>query len=252
LSTSTREAGLLEEEPERMVAGVFDFGVHRVSQVMTPRTELDAVAVATPWPELVRRVATRRHQRLPLYADDLDHILGVVYAKDVLRALADPQRGPVDGQALLRPVPFVPESLPLDKLMVELRRHKAHLAIALDEFGGTAGLVTLEDLVEEIVGEGGSAEVAVECRADGSIALDDLLPLEDVNERVGLGLEDPHYETLGGYVFGRLGRMPGVGDDLILPAGQRLRVDALDGARVAHVVVTLPEAPAVSHTGMPR
>jgi CBS domain containing-hemolysin-like protein len=246
---------LLEEEQERMVAGVFDFGEHRVSQVMTPRTELDAIAVATPWPEVVRRVATSRHQRLPIYADDLDHILGVVYAKDVLRALTDPQQGPGDGQALLRPVPFVPESLPLDKLMVELRRHKAHLAIALDEFGGTAGLVTLEDLVEEIVGEvgeGGSAEAAVECRADGSIALDGLLPLEDVNERVGLGLEDPHYETLGGYVFGRLGRMPSVGDELILPAGQRLRVDALDGARVARVVVTLPEAPAVSHSGMPR
>jgi CBS domain containing-hemolysin-like protein len=115
--------------------------------------------------------------------------------------------------------------------------------------------VTLEDLVEEIVGEvgeGGSAEAAVERRADGSITLDGLLPLEDINERVGLGLEDPHYETLGGYVFGRLGRMPSVGDELILPAGQRLRVDALDGARVARVVVTLPEAPTVSHTGMPR
>jgi putative hemolysin len=129
--------------------------------------------------------------------------------------------------------------------MVELRRHKAHLAIVLDEFGGTAGLVTLEDLVEEIVGavgEGSSAETAVERRADGSVALDGLLPLEDVNERLGLELEDPHYATLGGYVFGRLGRMPHVGDEVILPAGQRLRVDALDGARVARVVLTPPEA----------
>jgi CBS domain containing-hemolysin-like protein len=243
---STREAGLLEEEQERMVAGVFDFREHRVSQVMTPRTELDAVAVATPWPEVVRRVATSHHQRLPIYADDLDHILGVVYAKDVLRALADPQQGPhINVRALLRPVPFVPETLPLDKLLVELRRHKAHLAIVLDEFGGTAGLVTLEDLVEEIVGEvgeGSSAETAVERRADGSIALDGLLPLEDVNERLGLDLEDPHYATLGGYVFGRLGRMPHVGDEVILSTGQRLRVDALDGARVARVVLTPLEA----------
>src|SRR5918912_387278 len=242
---STREAGLLEEEQERMVAGVFDFREHRVSQVMTPRTELDAVAVATPWPEVVRRVATSRHQRLPIYADDLDHILGVVYAKDVLRALADPQQGPIDVQALVRPVPFVPETLPLDTLMVELRRHKAHLAIVLDEFGGTAGLVTLEDLVEEIVGEvgeGSSAETAVERRPGGRIALDGLLPLEDVNERLGLDLEDPHYATLGGYVFGRLGRMPHVGDEVILSTGQRLRVDALDGARVARVVLTPLEA----------
>jgi putative hemolysin len=82
---ATREAGLLEEEQELMVAGVFDFREHRVSQVMTPRTELDAVAVATPWPEVVRRVATSRHQRLPIYADDLDHILGVVYAKSAAR-----------------------------------------------------------------------------------------------------------------------------------------------------------------------
>lgn len=237
---ATREAGLLEEEQERMVAGVFDVGTRRVSRVMTPRTELDTVEVTLPWPEVVRHVTQSRHQRLPVYAQDPDHILGLLYAKDVLRVLADPRPrgGPVDLRTLLRPVPFVPESLPLDDLLVTLRRERVQAAIVLDEFGGTAGLVTLEDVLEEIVGEVREADTpgaSVEILPDGSLMLDGLLSLEDVNERMDLGIADPFYDTLGGYVLGQLGRAPLVGDEVALPDGRHLRIVELDGQRVARV-----------------
>lgn len=240
---ATREAGLLEEAQERMVAGVFDFGARRVSRVMTPRTELDAVEVTLPWPEVVRRMSISRHQRLPVYARDPDHILGVLQAKDVLRVLADPQTraGHVDLHTLLRPVPFVPESLPLDDLLVTLRRERVQVAVVLDEFGGTAGLVTLEDVLEEIVGEVREAETpgaTLEHLPDGSVLLDGLLSIEEVHKRVGLDIADRYYDTLGGYVLGRLGRAPAVGNEVALPDGRRLQVTELDGQRVARVRLT--------------
>ncbi len=259
---STREAGLLEEQQERMVAGVFDFGERQASRVMTPRTELDAVPVTIGLPELAHRAATGRHTRLPVYEGDLDHILGVVHAKDVLRVLdSGMPPGRFDARQVVRRVPVVPESMPLDALMAEIRRQKAQVAIVVDEFGGTAGLVTLEDLLEEIVGEVADefdpAGEPVQQLPDGSVVLDGLLPVEEVDERFGLGIEERFYDTLGGYVFGQLGRAPLVGDEVALPDGRRLRVTELDGLRVARVLLVprdapRPEAhPAMSHATAP-
>lgn len=238
---STREAGLLEEQQEQMVAGVFDFGERQASQVMTPRTELEAVPVTIGLGELARRAARGRHTRLPVYEGDLDHILGAVHAKDVLRLLEPDRPRPerFDVRAIMRLVPFVPESIPLDELMAELRRQKAHLAIVVDEFGGTSGMVTLEDLLEEIVGnvidEFDVPREPVELLPDGSASLDGLLPIEDVNERFALGIEEPFYDTLGGYVFGQLGRVAVIGDAVPLADGRRLVVEELDGLRVSRV-----------------
>ncbi len=260
---STREAGLLEEQQERMVAGVFDFGERQASRVMTPRTEMEAVPVTIGLPELTERAAAGRHSRLPVYVGDLDNILGVVHVKDVLRVVRDRRaaRAPFDVRPLMRPVPFVPDSVPLDELMAELRRERAHLAIVIDEFGGTAGLVTLEDLLEEIVGEVADefdpAGEPVQQLPDGSVVLDGLLPVEEVDERFGLGIEERFYDTLGGYVFGQLGRAPLVGDEVALPDGRRLRVTELDGLRVARVLLVPRDAPrpedhpAMSHATAP-
>ncbi len=239
---SSREAGFLEEQQERMVAGVFDFGERQASRVMTPRTELDAVPETIGLPELAKRAAEGRHSRLPVYEGDLDHIVGVVHAKDVLRALESgvPTAG-FDVRGLMRAVPYVPESLPLDELMAELRRQGAHLAVVVDEFGGTAGLVTLEDLLEEIVGEVtdefDATNQPVEQLPDGSVVLDGLMAIEEVAERFGLDIEEPFYDTVGGYVFGQLGREPALGDELALPDDRRLRVVELDGLRVARVLL---------------
>ena len=205
-----------------MVAGVFDFGERHASQVMTPRTEIDAVPATIRLPELAQHAAEGNHSRLPVYDGDLDHVIGIVHVKDVLRTL---ERGTSAAQfelrSIMRRVPFVPETLPLDRLMAELRRQRAHTAIVVDEFGGTGGLVTLEDLLEEIVGdvadEFDAAREAIEELADGSYALDGLLGFDTVDARFELGVEEPYYDTIGGYVFGQLQRAPKVGDTLPLP-----------------------------------
>ncbi len=142
---------------------------------------------------------------------------------------------------ILRKVPFFPESLPLDELMAELRRQRAQVAVMVDEFGGTAGIVTLEDLLEEIVGDVAdefdvAGETVVE-QPDGGYLVDGLMAVDEVDERFGLGIEEPFYDTLGGYVFGQLGRAATVGDEIQAPSGRWLRVAELDGLRVARVLV---------------
>jgi CBS domain containing-hemolysin-like protein len=252
---STREAGLLEAQQEQMVAGVFDFGEHRASRVMTPRTELHAVPVTIDLDELTREAAEGRHSRLVVYEGDLDHILGVVHAKDVLRTLATRLHvatgdgaalPPFEVRQILRTVPFFPESLPLDELMAEMRRQGAQVAVMVDEFGGTAGIVTLEDLLEEIVGEVKDefdpTQETIIPQLDGSFLVDGLLAIEEVDKRFVLGIDEPFYETIGGYVFGQLGRAATVGDEVVTPSGRHLRVAELDGLRVSRVLLLPFEA----------
>ncbi|MFN8511779.1 MAG: hemolysin family protein [Thermomicrobiales bacterium] len=246
---SSREAGLLEEQQEHMVAGVFEFGERRASRVMTPRTELHAVPVTISLADLVDEAANGTHSRLVIFENDLDHVLGVVHAKDVLRtiqyhleAVAKKEAVPeFEIRDILRKVPFFPESLPLDELMAELRRQRAQVAVMVDEFGGTAGIVTLEDLLEEIVGDVADefdlAGETVAEQPDGSYLVDGLMAVEEVDERFALGIEEPFYDTIGGYVFGQLGRAAAVGDEVQAPSGRWLRVAELDGLRVARVSI---------------
>jgi len=253
---SSREAGLLEEQQEQMVSGVFDFSERRASRVMTPRTELHAVPVTISLDALTTEAAEGRHSRLVVYENDLDHIVGVVHAKDVLRALA--QRlttttgngaalPPFNARDILRQVPFFPESLPLDELMAALRRQGAQMAVTVDEFGGTAGIVTLEDLLEEIVGEVqdefDQRQESIVAQQDGNYLIDGLMSVEEVDERFNLGVEEPFYETLGGYVFGQIGRAASIGDEITAPSGRCLRVTELDGLRVARVLLLAPARP---------
>jgi len=253
LVRSTREAGLLHEQQERMVAGVFEFPDRQASQVMTPRTEIEAIPLSVSLEELERRAGESAHSRLPIYDGDLDHIVGVVHVKDVLRAavLRDADRSaPFDLRATMRKVLFVPETLPLDRLMAELRRHKLHLAVVTDEFGGTSGLVTFEDLLEEIVGdvadEFDTVDESVEERPDGSVVLDGLLSVDEVNERFGLGIEEPYYDSIGGHVFGWLQRAAEPGDVLALPDGRRLEVLEVRNRRIARLLLLPAPAPGAS------
>lgn len=150
-------------------------------------------------------------------------------------------------------MPFFPESLPLDELMAALRRQGAQMAVTVDEFGGTAGIVTLEDLLEEIVGEVqdefDQRQESIVAQQDGNYLIDGLMSVEEVDERFNLGVEEPFYETLGGYVFGQIGRAASIGDEIIAPSGRCLRVTELDGLRVARILLlahTPVEAPAVA------
>lgn len=241
---STREAGLLVEQQERMVSGVFDFRERRANQIMIPRTELDSVPVTISFRNLMEKAANGPHNRLPVYEENLDRVLGVIHSKDLLRLLSshdyDPDR--FDIRSIIRPVAFVPESSTLDALVVQLRTQNAQVAIVVDEFGGTAGLVTLEDLLEEIIGEVADEFATgehpdAERLPDGSLALSGLLSIEEANEQFGLDLDATHYETIGGYVFGKLGKAPSIGDEVRLGGGRKIRVAELDGLRVSRVVI---------------
>jgi CBS domain containing-hemolysin-like protein len=220
---------------------VFGFADLTAGQVMIPRTELVAVPAATPVPELVDRIAAGRHSRLPVYRGDLDDVVGMLHVTDVLKQFASGNAAATAG-TLAREVLTVPETLQADDLLTEMRRRRAREAVVIDEYGGTAGLVTFESLMERIVGEvpgEASAVSRVRARPDGTCEVDGLALVGDVNGQFGLHIDEGTFTTLGGYVLGRLGRRARVGD-IIEVEGRKIRVEALDGLRVAKVWVSKP------------
>jgi CBS domain containing-hemolysin-like protein len=241
LVTASQEAGVLEEQEEQMLHRVFGFADLTAGQVMIPRTELVAVAAETPLRELIVQIGQGRHSRLPVYRGDLDDVLGMLHVTDVLRVLAEGNDTVVAGM-LAREVLTVPETLTADDLLAEMRRRHVREALVIDEYGGTAGLVTFESLMERIIGEipgetGAQARTVV--RRDGSADIDGLALVPDINAQFGLHLDESTYTTVGGYVLGRLGRRARVGDTIDVE-GRKMRVEALDGLRVAKVWLSKP------------
>jgi putative hemolysin len=228
-----------------MLHAVFDFGQMSARQVMVPRTEMITVELDEPLAAVINRVALSHVTKFPVYENDLDHIVGILHVKDLVRVLRLP---PADRPALrdlMREPLFVPDTVRVDALLARFRQRKQHIAILLDEYGGTAGLVTLQDLLEEIVGEVGDAfepdDPSIQRLPDGSVQLNGLMLMEEFNDTFGLNLSDPNYETIAGYVMGRLDRIPKVGDEIEVPVDDRealrLRVDRMDGKRVARLVL---------------
>jgi CBS domain containing-hemolysin-like protein len=241
LVTASQEAGVLEEQEEQMLHRVFGFADLTAGQVMIPRTELVAVAADTPLGELIAQIARGRHTRLPVYRDDLDNVVGMLHVGDLLRAYASGDSA-VNAGALAREVLTVPETLGADDLLTEMRRRRAREALVIDEYGGTAGLVTFESLMERIVGEipgESGAQTRVVVRPDGSADIDGLALVTDVNPQFGLDIDEATYTTVGGYMLGRLGRRARVGDTIDVD-GRKMRVEALDGMRVAKVWLSKP------------
>ncbi|HID84074.1 MAG TPA: HlyC/CorC family transporter [Anaerolineales bacterium] len=232
------EVGVIPAEGGEILHAVLDFGELVVRQVMVPRTEIIALRAETPLREVLRLAAQHGVTKFPVYGRDLDDILGILHIKDLLRHLEDPAFERLTAQEFAREALFVPETLPVNALLVQFRERKQHIAIVIDEYGGTAGLVTLEDLIEEIVGDiedffDRSAGPAIQPLPDGSVLIDGLTLIEDVNGKLGLHLEDPNYDTIAGYVLGRLGHIPKTGEAVELADGRRLRVLAMDGLRIA-------------------
>ncbi len=245
LVTASQEAGVLEEQEEQMLHRVFGFADLTAGQVMIPRTELIAVAADTSVHDLVAQIAGRRHTRLPVYRGDLDDVVGMLHLTDLLRTLAAGVE--TTAGALAREVLTVPQTLAADDLLTEMRRRRAREAVVIDEYGGTAGLVTFESLMERIVGEvpgEAGAQTRIRARADGSCDVDGLALITDINEQFGLRIDEATYTTLGGYVLGRLGRRARVGDTIEVE-GRRMRVEGLDGLRVSRVWISTakPEGP---------
>jgi CBS domain containing-hemolysin-like protein len=222
LVEQSHKAGALDRDDARLLAGVFEFSEKNAREVMTPRTEMVAIPVGATLEEAADRVAAAARSRYPVYRDSLDDIAGVVHAKDVLAALRAPVP-PADLAPLVRPAHFVPGTREVEDVLADMKLLKKHMAIVLDEFGGTAGLVTLEDLLEEIVGQ--IEDEHDRSAGPGPAAPDDSPAclgseeLEDVSRRLGLTLSSDDYTTLGGYIFGALGRLPKPGDKLAVAGG---------------------------------
>ena len=254
LVTASQEAGVLEEYEEQMLHRVFGFGDLTAGQVMLPRTELHALSAGATLQEAIDEVARAPHPWLPVYVTGLDEIGGILHAKDLFPALARPG---ADFRVLdlVREALTVPETMKADDLLVEMRRRQTHHAIVIDEYGGTAGLVTFDGLMERIIGgvgdDIGATGSGVVLLADGSALIDGLALTTDINERFGLHLDEEGYNTIGGYVLGRLGRRARLGDRVDVE-GRILRVEALDKLRVSRVHLSAPGKTAPADAGGAR
>ncbi len=210
-----------------------------------PRTEVVAVEADTPLEEIINLVTQTTYTKFPVYEDSLDQVIGIVHVRDLLNAMKSPESPGCVARDIAREPLFVPETLLVSALLRLFRDNRQHMAIVLDEFGGTAGVVTLEDLLEEIVGEVSNLfDITVpgfETQPDGSILLDGLIQMEDVNDHLDLDLKEPYYDTIGGYVMGKLGRIPKLNDQ-VEADGVRLKVVEMDGLRVARVLLTRLDA----------
>ncbi len=235
----SEEQGVLAAQEEDMLQAIFRLRTIRASQVMVPRTEMVCVPADATLREVAELAARTALTKFPVFEGDLDHIVGVVHLKDLVGQMPEGDTGaPV--RSLMREALFLPETIPVVDLLTAFRRARQHIAILVDEYGGTAGLVTLEDLLEEIVGEVQDAfdrtAPAIQRMPDGTVLVDGLVQIEEVNEALDLSLQDPYYTTVGGLVMGRLDRVPQVGDEVVIgDQGIRLRVEEMDGLRVARV-----------------
>jgi CBS domain containing-hemolysin-like protein len=212
----SEEQGVIEEEEREMIHGIIEIGDKLVREVMVPRTDITALPRGCGRDEVVQVFRDHGHTRLPIYEGDLDHIIGLVNVKDLVLSLAEGDR-PFDLDALMRPVQYTPQSKKVDELLHQMQSEKVHLMIVLDEYGGTAGLVTLEDLLEEIVGEirdeyDVAEEEPVTVVSDREAIVDASYPMAELNERLDLGLEESEdYDSVGGYVLSTLGQVPDPG-----------------------------------------
>lgn len=234
LVTASQEAGVLEEQEEQMLHRVFDFADLTAGQVMVPRTEMVAVEAEMAGDALLQAISKAGFPTIPVYRSDLDNVIGILHAVDVIKAIAG-GRNDVSAAMLARETLNVPETMAADDLLASLRQRGVREAIVIDEYGGTAGLVTFEWLMERIVGAAGTGRMTV--HPDGSADVDGLTLVPDVNEQFGLDIDEDTYTTLGGYVMGRVGRRPRVGDTIEIE-GRRMRVTVLDGLRVAKVWIS--------------
>jgi CBS domain containing-hemolysin-like protein len=239
LVEESEKGGLIESDQSEMLDAVFSFGDTTAREVMVPRTEMTCVNVEAPLQEAAHQFATHAHSRIPVYEESIDHIIGILSIKDLMRALLSNTRTPSVRQLMRAPF-FVPDTQRADELLQQFRARHEYLAVVLDEYGGTAGIVTLNDLVARIIGqmEGASAQVMpdIQRRTDGTAMINGLTTIGDVNDAFELNLDDPNYDTIGGYVMGHLGRIPKVGDVIAVPGRDiQLRVEEMDKLRVSKV-----------------
>ncbi|OGO48305.1 MAG: hypothetical protein A2Z30_03750 [Chloroflexi bacterium RBG_16_64_43] len=240
------EGGAIEEEEKEMIYSIFKLGDTLVREVMVPRIDIQAVEAKMPLPAAVDIAIRHGHSRLPVYENSVDNVIGLVHVKDLLRATREER--PVALRDILRPVHFVPEAKKADELLAELQSQRIHMAVVVDEYGGTAGVVTIEDLLEEIVGEirdeyDAAEEAAIVRTGEDEYLLDAGLNINEVNEELDVHLTDEFGDTLGGLLYAQLGKVPERGESVWVE-GFRWIVEQVAGRRIRRVrAVRLPQSP---------
>jgi CBS domain containing-hemolysin-like protein len=239
LIEASEENGKLEEDDRELITSIFEFRDTIVREVMVPRVDMVCVDDEATLVEAHRLFVEGGHSRMPVYHDDLDHIVGVLYAKDLLAYI---EKGPLDERKVhdvLHEPMFVPETKRVAELLREFQRERLHIAIVVDEYGGTSGLVTIEDLLEEIVGEirdeFDTEPPLYESDGRGGFVVDAKMPIYEIEDDLGIALpEEEEYDTLGGYLFTRLGKVPEVGE-VLTENGVEITVLEADERRIYRV-----------------
>lgn len=237
LVSASAQSGVVADSEQEMLNAVFAFRETFVRQVMIPRTEVIAVPAEAVLQDILEASVSHSFSKMPVYTEDLDHIIGIVHLKDVVAALQTDSKQNSTAEQIMRETIFIPEAATVSTLLQVFRAQHRHMAIVLDEYGGTAGVVTLEDLLEEIFGEVSDPFdrwPEIQRLPDGTSLVDGLTSIEEVNQQFNLRLDNPHYDTIAGYILGRLGRLARLGDTIVTD-GARLRVVAMDGRRVSRV-----------------
>jgi magnesium and cobalt exporter, CNNM family len=253
LLTSSAEQGEIEPGEQEMLSKVFDFADKEVADVMVPRPEVVAISVEMPPDEVLLAVLGSPYTRFPVYRGSLDDIVGILHVRDLVAAMHERGIAAVRVEQLVRPAAMVPETKDLVALLTEFRRTNQHMAIVLDEYGAVEGIVTLEDLLEEIVGEIEDEfdvpDEPIEQIDDATVRVDGTYSIDEFNEQFGVELPAEDYHTLAGFVFGELGRAPELGDEVVFE-GLVFHVEAIEGQRIDRLTVTFPPGvPGADETG---
>ena len=235
--------GLLSADTLAMMEGAITVTQQSVADVMVPRAQMVSIDVESPYLDVVKIAVESGHSRFPVHGEDRDEVLGILLAKDLLRAVAE-GRQPETLRELLRPAVLIPESKRLNVLLKEFRLSRNHRAIVVDEYGGVAGLVTIEDLLEQIVGEiddeydDEPAERLIEAQADGRYVVDALTPIGDFNKQFGADFDDRQYDTLGGMLTAAIGHLPETGEEVSIGRFD-FRIARADARRVHALHLTV-------------
>lgn len=254
----SEEESQIEEREKEMIGSILELDKTLVREVMVPRIDMVTLEVQTPLPQALDLVIEAGHSRIPVYHETVDNIVGVLYAKDLLRFFREQQRAVSEGattppetdlRALMRQPYFVPDSKPVDELLRELQKRRVHIVVVVDEYGGTAGVVTIEDLLEEIVGdiqdEYDEEEPEIERVTENEYILSARASLDEVNDELDIDLPSEGGDTLGGYIYSQLGRVPLEGEEVPFDKGI-LKVLSVDGNSIDRVRALITRPPTIT------
>lgn len=233
------EDGVVEKKEKMMIDGIFEFGETTAREVMLPRIDMDCIEVNSTLEDALKALLKDRHSRMPVYERSIDNIVGILNFKDLLHVIKE-KKSVTNIREIIRPAYFIPESKKLDDLLKEFQKNRMHMAIVVDEYGGTAGLITLEDVLEEIVGdildEYDALETNIQILDEKTALIDAKTGIDEVNEALGTNLPTGEYETIGGLIFNRLAKIPVQGEKIEIN-GSTLIVDSMRGRRISRVKI---------------